>query len=237
MQKRSLALILILVGLLALHVSVSIAQRGSFRLVNDTIAEVSTTTIRAAAQPLIDRYGADVAIYMVVSGSRSDFTERLDAGGLMTIIGGTRPNTLAIYIATEEQYSEIRWGSDFDKLEGANIRSKALNPALRSRDFTKAFVDTLDAIDGRMSNPFIGLGRFLGGLLSQPAVWLFAGLLLLSYIMRKAGFSGSGGSSYDDDNDSRNRRRRSWGSSGRSSSSRSSRKSSGGGSDGGSWDD
>ena len=229
MGKRILIVAFVLI-LTVLNVSVSVGQCGSFTLVNDSDVTIDYEAVRDAAAPLISGYGARVAIYAVVSGDSADFTSRLQADGLATR-SGTNPDTFAIYIATEEQYSEVRWGADFDGLDGDAVRSDHLNPMLRERNFTQAFVDALDGASSQLSNPLYGLTQFLKDILGIPEVWIVIGILALLFILHKAGIlKSSGAASSDSWSSSSHNSGSSWSSSDSSSSDS-------GGSSGGSWDD
>jgi len=206
------------------------AQYETFFFKNEGKVAISQADVESAAQSLINGHGARVAIYVVVTGSEYDFTQRLKADGLENIYG-RQSDLLAIYIATEEQYSEIRWGSDFDRLDGGRIRREVLNPSLRDRAFSDALINTLQEVDGDLSNPLVSIAYSLGQFCNTPTVLVIIGLLLFLYFGVKLGATGIDGvdnsSSWSSSNDSSS----SWSSSDDSSSS------SGGGSDGGSWDD
>ena len=224
---------LVLGCILVFSISIGLAQPTSFFFVNDGNVDVDRNAVENVAQNLIDDFGARVGIYVVVSGNSRDFTSRLNEDRLSSSFAGTRDNTLAIYIATEEQYSEIRWGSDFDRMDGSRIRSEALNPALRDREFTQALVNTLQSVHDEMTNPLVSIRHLLGQLLSNPVVLLIIGFLLFLYIGNKMGFEFGDGSSngYSDHSSSSSSSGSSW-SSGSSSGGGSS-----GGSSGGSWND
>ena len=230
MGKRVLITVLLL---LTLHGFISVGQSSSFTLVNDGNVAIDDEAVRDAAAPLINNYGAQVAIYAVVSGDSADFTQRLQADGLATR-SGTNPDTFAIYIATEEQYSEVRWGSSFDGLDGDAVRSDHLNPMLRERNFTQAFVDALDGAHGQLSNPFYAVTQFLKDILGIPEVWIIVSIIVLFFILHKAGVLKSSGTAADNSwsSSSSHNSGSSW-----SSSSDSSSSDSGGGSSGGSWSD
>lgn len=222
----------ILLFLLLFASLIVVAQSQSFKLENFARIEIDEEAIEAAAQTLISNHGAQVIIYAVVSGDASDFTERLQSDNYIFTGSKVRSTTIAIYIATEEQYSEIRWGSDFD-IDGSAVRRDALNPALRDRDFTKAFIEALSTINDQVSNPFRGIASFISGLFAIPELWFLVGFFLLLMFLKWAGIiSGDGSDSSDNSSWSSSSNSSSWSSSDSSSSS-----DSGGGSDGGSWND
>ncbi len=218
--------------ILVFSIFIGDAQPTSFFFVNDGNVEVDQTAVESSAQPLIDDFGARVGIYLVVSGNNRDFDSRLNEDGLSHSFTGTRPDTLAIYIATEERFSEIRWGSDFDRIDGSWIRSEFLNPALRERKFTQALVETLQSIHEEMTHPLVSIRHLLSQIVSNPAILLIIGFVIYLLYKIKTGTLGDLFTNSSTDYSS---------SSGGSSSSWSSGSSSGGGSSGGSsggsWDD
>ena len=211
------------------------AQFESFIFKNEGNVDVNRADIEAAAQSLIREHGARVAIYIVVTGDERDFTNRLRTDSLENSYTGRKSDLVAIYIATEEQYSEIRWGSDFDRIDGGRIRRDVLNPNLRERAFNDAIINALQTFEGDLSNPLIIIGYLLGQVCLNPTVLFIIAILIFIFIGIQTGYiSGDGSSSSSTDNSS------SWSSSNDSSSSWSSSNdssSSGGGSDGGSWND
>jgi hypothetical protein len=234
MVKRILVLAIVLI-LLAFSIFVSVGQGGSFSLVNDSNVSIDYEAVRDAAMPLINEYGARVTIYAVVSGDRDDFTQRLQADGLATA-SSTNSNTFAIYIATEEQYSEIRWGSSFN-IDGDAIRSNNLNPMLRERNFTQALVDALNGAQGQTSNPFNGITESVQTICGVPEIWIVVAIIVLVFILRKLGIIQPGDGSSSDSSWSSNSRSSSSSSRSSSSGRSSSSRGSSGGSSSGSWKD
>lgn len=217
--------------LLLFIASIVSAQSRTFMFVNETNADIAVTRIETAAQPLIENHQAQVVVYVVVSGGRQDFTKRLADDDI--VFSTTPDNLIAIYIALEEQYSEIKWGADFD-IDGGDIRSDALNPNLRSGAFEQAIVDTLHAIANDASGTGLPpiLDGFVGWIEDGGVLAIAVILLVLSSVIHRLlrifGFRGGSGTSstYFSHDNSYHDTGSSWDSGGDS-----------GGSDGGSWSD
>jgi hypothetical protein len=190
--------------------------------------------VRQAAAPLTDQ-GVRVAVYFVLHGGQADFITQLSREGLADG-SEANSNVIAIYVSTSEQYSEIRWGANYDRqLEpvGRDLRSTRLNPGLREGDYTAAFVNTLEGIEQVLAGTYVSSG-VSGSSSSRPAFDIdeIAPVVLIILLIGSwiyclvTGKCKSSGSSSDND--------RSFSSfSGGSSSSGGSS----GGHDGGSWDD
>jgi hypothetical protein len=152
------------------------------------------------------------------------------------------PNTLAIVIAIDEQYSEISWGANLNRLDGDQLRGEVLNPRLNERDYTGAIVRTFEASTERLQNGNLAFQELLNGYSEYIDEAIIIGALIgavaLAFYFQSQGMLGDGsGSSYSSSSSHSSSFRSS--SSSRSSSSRRSSSSSGrsGGSSRGSWKD
>ncbi len=126
-------------------------------LITDPGGRLDQNAIRQTARPLLNK-GATVAVYFVDNGDGDDFTERLVDDGLARADGAFLTNVIAIYVALNDRYSDIRFGDQWAEALAVNenyefIRSTVLNPGLSSGDFTSAFSDTLGAINEAIENP------------------------------------------------------------------------------------
>jgi hypothetical protein len=189
MRKILLALLLILLPTLA-----SVAQdeveveTGSFVIINDDGLPLDITLVEQAAQNLVNQHKADVAIYLMNTGNSEDFTQQLSADGL----GGdftANASTLGIYVAVTQPYSEIRAGTNFDRIDMNELRTNTLNPLLREANYTQAFINTLNVIDEQMSNPAYGAGYYFRFILTSPYFWGLLGVAGVIFALIRLGLT------------------------------------------------
>ncbi len=126
-------------------------------LIRDPGGRLDRGAVERAARPLLKR-DANVAIYIVDSGGPDDFTERLVDDGLARADGAFRSGTIAIYVAVNDRYSEIRYGDRWSDALSVNdnaevIRQGDLNPGLSDGDFTRGVTTALTAIEAAIVNP------------------------------------------------------------------------------------
>lgn len=143
------------VALLLLLAAPALAQ-GQLTI-TDLGQRLDEDAVREAAQPLVDR-GALVAVYLVQSGGAEDFTDRLIEDDLARDSNTARSTMVAIYVALDQRYSEIRYGDEWSDALAVNenaelIRSDQLNPGLSDQDYTRGFTSALTAIDDAIANP------------------------------------------------------------------------------------
>jgi uncharacterized membrane protein YgcG len=189
MRKILLALLLILLPTLA-----SVAQdeveveTGSLIIVNDDGLPLDITLVEQAAQNLVNQHKADIAIYLVNTGNAEDFTQRLSSDGL----GGdfsANASTLGIYVAVTQPYSEIRAGTNFDRIDMNELRTNTLNPLLREANYTQAFINTLNVINEQMSNPAYGAGYYFRFILTSPYFWGLLGVAGVVFALIRLGLT------------------------------------------------
>lgn len=152
---RHLIRLLAALALLLLLAAPAFAQ-GSLTI-TDPGRRLDRAAVERAARPLLDR-GAEVAVYLVQSGSDQDFVERLIDDGLARSDGAARSNMIAIYVALDQRSSFIRYGDGWYDALGVNdnyenIRSGDLGPGLADGDYTGAFVAALGAIEQAIVSP------------------------------------------------------------------------------------
>jgi hypothetical protein len=178
MRKILLALLLILLPTLA-----SVAQdeveveTGSLIIVNDDGLPLDITLVEQAAQNLVNQHKADIAIYLVNTGNAEDFTQRLSSDGL----GGdfsANASTLGIYVAVTQPYSEIRAGTNFDRIDMNELRTN-----------TQAFINTLNVINEQMSNPAYGAGYYFRFILTSPYFWGLLGVAGVVFALIRLGLT------------------------------------------------
>jgi hypothetical protein len=183
---------LIFLLLMLLHTISSAAQdetpNGSFTIVNETTIQIDTDVVSQVAQDFINTSRANVAIYVVATGNGEDFTKRLSGDGLAGDFN-VNGNTFAIYVAVEPPYSEMRGGSNFDRLDLDTLRGTSLNPLLREGNFTQAFINTLVAVHQQMSNPFYGIGYYIKLVFTSPIFYMLLAVVGAAYVLNKIGFS------------------------------------------------
>lgn len=148
--SRSLAALVFLL----LVVAPALAQ-GRFVFI-DEVGNLDRGQLERAAQPLLNQ-GAEVAIYLVRQGNDADFLRRLEADGL---VRGDQARTglIGIYVGLDNRYSSIRFGDNWNEALRTNdnfeaIRNNQLNPGLAAGEFTRGYVDALEAIDEAIANP------------------------------------------------------------------------------------
>lgn len=118
-------------------------------IINDETERLSRGRVAEAAAPLLER-GAAVAIFIVERGDNNgeDLTNRLARAGLKGhLYDRIVPHAIAIYVSYEPRYSELRAGKNWSEALSQDalhdIRTDALNPALRNGDITTGVVETL----------------------------------------------------------------------------------------------
>jgi MYXO-CTERM domain-containing protein len=126
-------------------------------IIRDPGGRLDRSAEERAARPLLNR-GAAVAIYLVEDGGPDDFTRRLIEDGLQRSDGAFRTNTIAIYVALNQRYSEISYGDEWNAALEVNdnaeyIRTTGLNPGLSAGDFTRGVTTALGAIEESIKNP------------------------------------------------------------------------------------
>jgi hypothetical protein len=126
-------------------------------IIRDPGGRLDRNAVERAARPLLNR-GAAVAVYIVEDGGPDDFTGRLVDDGLLRSDGAMRTNTIAIYVALNERYSEISYSDDWNAALEVNdnaeyIRTTVLNPGLSAGDFTRGVTTALGAIEESIKNP------------------------------------------------------------------------------------
>lgn len=147
---------LIVAAFLLLLLSTPAFAQGQL-IISDPAGLLDESAIERAADPLVDR-GAQVAVYLVQSGGEQDFRDRLIEDGLLRNDGLARTNLIALYVALDERYSDIRYGDDWAFALGVNdnfdfIRTTELNPGLSAGDFTGAMTAALTAIEAAIVAP------------------------------------------------------------------------------------
>lgn len=144
-------------------------------IINDETERLSRGRVAEAAAPLLQR-GAAVAIFIVERGDNNgkDLTNRLARAGLQEHpYDRIVPHAIAIYVSYEPRYSELRAGKNWsDALSQDalyNIRTNALNPALRNGDVTTGVAETLKRSESQIAwhgwsknLPIIGFAIFTG---------------------------------------------------------------------------
>jgi len=133
--------------LLVLGVAKATAQGSRLITVVDAPVNFNTFDVQAAAQPLSKR-GATIAVFLVDAGGQEDFDSRLQRFNLATA-ESIRGDVLAIYVAIDPFYSEIRYGGAWSALDAHSeeIRAAKLDANLQEGVYTLAVVRTLEAIE------------------------------------------------------------------------------------------
>jgi len=118
--------------------------------VTDETERLRQLEVAKAAAPLVQR-GARVVVLIVERGDNNgdDLTRRLTAINPQGYSSHDRiaPDAIAIYVSYEPRYAELRagknWSSALTNDALTDIRTRALNPALRSDDVTNGVTETL----------------------------------------------------------------------------------------------
>jgi hypothetical protein len=118
--------------------------------VTDETERLRQLEVAKAAAPLVQR-GARVVVLIVQRGDNNgdDLTRRLTAINPQGYSSHDRiaPDAIAIYVSYEPRYAELRagknWSSALTNDALTDIRTRALNPALRSDDVTNGVTETL----------------------------------------------------------------------------------------------
>jgi hypothetical protein len=117
--------------------------------VSDETERLRQSEVAKAAAPLVQR-GARVVVLIVERGDNSgdDLTRRLTAINQgHSSHDRIAPDAIAIYVSYEPRYAELRagknWSSALTNDALTDIRTRALNPALRSDDVTNGVTETL----------------------------------------------------------------------------------------------
>jgi len=118
--------------------------------VTDETERLRQLEVAKAAAPLVQR-GVKVVVLIVQRGDNNgdDLTRRLTAINPQGYSSHDRiaPDAIAIYVSYEPRYAELRagknWSSALTNDALTDIRTRALNPALRSDDVTNGVTETL----------------------------------------------------------------------------------------------
>ena len=145
-----LFLLLALIALLLLTGCTTRAASPGRLFVTDETERLRQLEVAKAAAPLVQR-GARVVVLIVERGDNSgdDLTRRLTAINPQGYSSHDRipPDAIAIYVSYEPRYAELRagknWSSALTNDALTDIRTRALNPALRSDDVTDGVAETL----------------------------------------------------------------------------------------------
>jgi hypothetical protein len=145
-----LFLLLALIALLLLTGCTTRAASPGRLFVSDETERLRQLEVAKAAAPLVQR-GARVVVLIVERGDNSgdDLTRRLTAINPQGYSSHDRipPDAIAIYVSYEPRYAELRagknWSSALTNDALTDIRTRALNPALRSDDVTNGVAETL----------------------------------------------------------------------------------------------
>jgi hypothetical protein len=145
-----LFLLLALIALLLLTGCTTRAASPGRLFVTDETERLRQLEVAKAAAPLVQR-GARVVVLVVERGDNSgdDLTRRLTAINPQGYSSHNRipPDAIAIYVSYEPRYAELRagknWSSALTNDALTDIRTRALNPALRSDDVTDGVAETL----------------------------------------------------------------------------------------------
>lgn len=155
-------------------------------IINDETERLSRGRVAEAAAPLLQR-GATIAIFIVERGENNgnDLTNRLARAGLQGYsYDRIVPHAIAIYVSYEPRYSELRAGKNWSEALSQDalhdIRTDALNPALRNGDVTAGVVETLKRSESQIAwhgwtknLPIIGFAILVGWSLLS---WVFNAL-------------------------------------------------------------
>lgn len=160
--KQILALCALL-ALLVLPSTQALAQSDGFVCRNSSSNKLDCDQIERAAQPLIAR-GAQVAVYLTDRGDESgqDFLQKLAADELgFADQNRVQPELIGIYVSMQPRYAELRvgdsWTAALDPGDSlTRIRTEQLTPALRSAEYTRGYVDSLQAIEATLSGKTSG---------------------------------------------------------------------------------
>ena len=128
-------------------------------IIVDEGARLDQAAIEAAAAPLLAR-GARIALFAVDRGRAPAFDAMLAENALLRD-GLVRDDLIAIFVAFEDRYSEIRYGAQWQPaLDGTveAIQRDSLNARLADDDADGAFAGSLVALDAA-----VGAGGAGGG--------------------------------------------------------------------------
>jgi hypothetical protein len=150
MRRFWLGLCLLLMNLLLVA---PLRAQMSNPLIVDVNANLNALDMQVAARPLVER-GLQVVLIFETHGNQ-DVDAKLATLGIG--VGGLVPdNLLAVYVSLEPRYAEIRYGDSLRSALGGDvadqIRLNTLNPQLRERQFNRAFIDTLSAIENAIQS-------------------------------------------------------------------------------------
>lgn len=149
-------------------------------VVDDETGALDRAQAERAAAPLVAR-GATVAVLVAARGDETgaDLARRLAAAGLLEG-GQVAPGALALYVSYEPRYSELRagarWSGRLPDGTLREVRTAALNPALREGRLAAGVAATLAALEERIANPPL-VERLSRGLL-----WVVLGAFALAAV-------------------------------------------------------
>jgi hypothetical protein len=221
-------------------------SQGSLNIFNEAQVDLDVAAIEDAAAILRQNFNFDIDIYIVQNYQNIEPFSTLSGHVRQSNMGNMPPNKLVIVVGIDDQYSEISWGANLERLDGDLLRHEELNPRLFERDYTGAIVNTFNRSLERLQARELAyeeLFRRYGRLLERyGVVLLIVAVVSVAFFLWSQGYLGDGSSNWSSDSGSSNgrssnsssSRRSSSGSSNRRSSSSSNRRS-GGGSSKGSW--
>jgi hypothetical protein len=222
-------------------------SQGSLNIFNEAQVNLDVAAIEDAAAVLRQNFNFDIDIYIVQNYQNIEPFSTLSGYILQSNMGNMPPNKLVIVVGIDDQYSEISWGANLERLDGDLLRREELNPRLFERDYTGAIVNTFNRSLERLQDRELAseelFRRYSRFLERYGVVLLIIALIGVAVFLQWQGYlgdgssnwsSGSGSSSWRSNSSSSNSRSSS-GSSNRRSSSGSSSRRSGGGSSKGSW--
>lgn len=213
----------------------SFANRsGSIEIYNEANVDLNVSQLEFESEMLRRNFGVDIRIFIFTDSTDSanrdnfaysNFISRRDFSGIAA-------NDLVFVIGVKDQYSELTWGANLERIDGDAIRGEALNPRLRELDYMGALLDSFAASAENLQRGDLAFGHLLG-LYGNNMEAILIGLLVLGLVIWSIYYYANGGT-YHDDGYHRRYYHNTWrgsSSGGGSSGSRSS----GGGSSRGSW--
>lgn len=194
-RTRHLSMALVLIIFLLTGCAFQASSPGQL-IINDETERLSRGRVAEAAAPLLQR-GATVAIFIVERGDNNgeDLTDRLARAGLKGhLYDRIVPHAIAIYVSYEPRYSELRAGKTWSEALSQNalhdIRTDALNPALRNGDVTTGVVETLKRSESQIV--------WHGWSKNLPIIIIWIGLSLLSWVVLRGNDSSQSWRKSDD---------------------------------------
>src|SRR5688500_8951358 len=97
-------------------------SQGSLNIYNEAQVNLDVSAIEAASAVLCQNFNSDIDIYIVENYQNIEPFSTLSGHIMQSNMGNMPPNKLVIVVGIDDQYSEISWGANLERLDGDLLR-------------------------------------------------------------------------------------------------------------------